>query len=156
MMENKFYTMMASKLWMKQYTDSSKQVIDRLLDLMQTSQADYTNTFVYLSWYSDVPASELFDTPEWSDWKKLWHQEIVKQDGWIQYAQESMRLINPFIIPRNHILEELIDSGLMWEKENIVTFLEIFKTPYRYTERDIKLRSFPPGHDDIYQTFCGT
>jgi serine/tyrosine/threonine adenylyltransferase len=156
MMEKKYFTMMASKLGIKEYKDSSKQVIDRLLELMQKSQLDYTNTFVYLSWYEDIPNKEVFSTKEFKDWKKLWYQEIAKQDGWVEKTQKSMRLVNPFIIPRNHIVEELIENSQMGDVEELNSFLEVFKNPYNYSQIDNRYRTFPPWHDAVYQTFCGT
>jgi uncharacterized protein YdiU (UPF0061 family) len=54
-----------------------------------------------------------------------------------------MRQVNPFFIPRNYLVEEVIEKNMSGDSDILQSFLEIYKSPYEYTQIDISLRTFP-------------
>ena len=67
-----------------------------------------------------------------------------------------MKLNNPTIIPRNHIVENVLKSA---ENDDLIPFndfLQALKNPYANQKVLTKYQSPSPKSDEKYQTFCGT
>ena len=65
---------------------------------------DYTNTFCHLMNF-EIENSKNFENPDFQDWKKRWQNRLLK----IIILQKIFRIneeVNPFVIPRNHKVEE--------------------------------------------------
>ena len=66
-----------------------------------------------------------------------------------------MKQINPFVIPRNHIVEETINKTLNKNYVLLDEFLEVMKNPFSETENK-KFISPPKINEQVRNTFCGT
>ena len=67
-----------------------------------------------------------------------------------------MKVNNPRIIPRNHLVENVLKSA---ENNDLIPFnnlLEALKNPYTNQNVSNKYQSPPTKSDVNYQTFCGT
>ena len=64
---------------------------------------------------------------------------------------------NPFIIPRNHKVEEALNFAIS-DQNNIKfkEYCEILSDPYNYNLKKIEYRFPSDVLDKNYQTFCGT
>jgi uncharacterized protein YdiU (UPF0061 family) len=72
-------------------------------------------------------------------------------------AQKIMKQVNPVVIPRNHIVEEAIYHATVKNNQLFLKqLLEDIKSPYAANKSAINYIDVPLGHDDNYQTFCGT
>ena len=68
-----------------------------------------------------------------------------------------MRKTNPLVIPRNHMVEEVLDAAN--KKNNLVPLydlLEVLKKPYNDQSKIIAYQQPPPPSKQVYQTYCGT
>ena len=68
-----------------------------------------------------------------------------------------MRLVNPGIIPRNHLVEAMIEAAV--ERSDFGPFEEVAHGRVAPVRRSAGLRPFrrrPPPSDIPYRTFCGT
>ena len=68
---------------------------------------------------------------------------------------KTMKLNNPNIIPRNHLVEEALTQAS--ENENMIPFNKLLtklKSPFEHYTSD-KYQQ-PPSSENGYQTFCGT
>ena len=65
-----------------------------------------------------------------------------------------MRKNNPIIIPRNHKVEEALESANNGDLKLINKLLVILKKPYNNQKNIIDYQS--PSNNKNYQTFCGT
>lgn len=64
--------------------------------------------------------------------------------------------VNPWIIPRNHRVEEAIAAGL---KEDYSVFERLHKAwsaPFDARDDDEELTRPPQAHEVVEKTFCGT
>jgi uncharacterized protein YdiU (UPF0061 family) len=68
-----------------------------------------------------------------------------------------MRSANPYVIPRNHKMEEILmtasESGKL---EPMNKFLKELNKPYEYRDDFNEYRIAPKLSNKQYQTFCGT
>jgi len=119
---------------------------------MQESQADYTNTFLYIWGNTNISNTEIYSDERFISWLEIWKQRV----GSVESAQASMVKYNPVYIPRNHIVEGVLDEAVSWNYDSFHAFLEVLKNPYirqkdceKYMEHDFEF-------EKNYQTFCGT
>ena len=69
---------------------------------------------------------------------------------------KKMRKINPYIIARNHIVQEVIDAGNNLDFKPLENFLEVLKKPFNFDEKNIFYHTPPSNSQKVLQTFCGT
>jgi uncharacterized protein YdiU (UPF0061 family) len=89
-------------------------------------------------------------------WKKQW-QDRLKING--NSSEESLKLMrssNPLVIPRNHKVEEALDSANNGDLNPTKNLLKILEKPYEDKKEINKYQSPAPLSDKIYKTFCGT
>lgn len=155
-MHSKWLIMMSHKLWISNPISRDEPLIKELLSWMQDNAADYSNTFLYISWDQNIPDISLFENERFASWLDIWKQRVSSQEWWLLKAQENMKKYNPIYIPRNHIVEEVLDSTELWNYEDFHNFLEILKTPYTRQGVSLEYIQSPDGFDEKYETFCGT
>lgn len=134
-----------------------------LLERMAKNQADFTLTFRGLCGMTTIGAATsavrvLFDDPgSFDEWETRWRQRLAA-DGPDDGTRETiMRNANPFLIPRNHLVEEAIAAATQNEDftvfERLITALA---QPYADMPEHAAYAN-PPRPDQIVQkTFCGT
>ena len=142
-----FTAMWAQKLGLNESSDSSGELIAELLTLLKDNQLDYTNTFDALTeslkGEKSVPESLI-------EWRAKWVS--LTDDN----SYEVMRAANPRVIPRNHVIEEIIAQyNATGSSELLQRFIKIASNPYSNSEELSEFCS-PPTNDNDYQTFCGT
>lgn len=150
-----WYQMMLSKIGIEKLTDESKQLLTDLMEYMQKEQLDYTNTFRSLTDPEVAAGGPLVSEtmPEWNA-KRL--TIIQQQDGGIDSALEKMRRVNPAFIPRNHVVEFVLDIAESGNLAPMYDLLEFLKTPYSPQSQKPDWNKAPKDHDKSYVTFCGT
>jgi serine/tyrosine/threonine adenylyltransferase len=84
-----YYRLMGLKIGIHAVTSEDYPLIDRLLELMQTYQADYTNTFLSLQQTFAAPSWFLEDDVK--EWNSLWLKRISKE----QDPYSLMKQVNP-------------------------------------------------------------
>lgn len=149
-------TGMRSKLGIfNEETDDGK-LIEELFDLMRKHKADYTNTFIALT-FDDVDDKGLFKSQEYKDWNNKWKSRLNRQDKSEDLSKELMKNSNPSVIPRNHQVEKALDAAV---KEGDFTvlheLLEAISNPYNHSTIDKKYMCPPEPSLIPYRTFCGT
>ena len=96
----------------------------------------------------------IYDDKEFKEWKKRWKKRLLINNNPEKFSK-LMRVTNPKVIPRNHKIEEVLESANQKNFEPFKNFLEVLKKPYNnqngiqeYQSLNISKRK--------YQTFCGT
>tara|TARA_Y100000768_G_scaffold335533_1_gene276782 strand:- start:784 stop:2172 length:1389 start_codon:yes stop_codon:yes gene_type:complete len=139
--KNFFYTdwniMMSKKMNLNLKQDNS-QIIKEFLDLMHIYKLDYTNTFLDLN-------NNNLDLKIFKDWNNK-YQKYEKQ----KYDKQ-----NPIVIPRNHIIEEIINKAYDEDYSFLYEFEEVIKKPYSFPSNGKFLKQ-PSESEKVYETFCGT
>ena len=63
---------------------------------------------------------------------------------------------NPQIIPRNHIIEEVLSAASIGDVAPMNEFIDVLKDPYKKRDEIIEYQAPPKNGDGGYKTFCGT
>ncbi len=150
----RYYRMLLRKLGITQVQEGDKILVDELLYLLEHHKADYTNFFVSLSTeqFSEEP---LYTSAAFEAWHESWKQRL-NQIGGMQVARAVMQANNPAFIPRNHMVEAVLQSAVNGDYDPFHIMLAQVATPYNYDVHAIAPQAVPAGFDSNYQTFCGT
>jgi uncharacterized protein YdiU (UPF0061 family) len=131
-------------------------LVQDLYNTMQATGADHTNTFVALM-QEGATLGAPFKDDGFIEWHGRWQERIKQAPGGSDAAIELMRRTNPTVIPRNHVVEQVLDAATAQnDLAPMKALLEVLKHPYTTTEVADPYR-LPPSHgDEDYRTFCGT
>jgi uncharacterized protein YdiU (UPF0061 family) len=131
------------------------------LGLLQAQGVDFT-----LGWRrladaaagNDAPLEALFAQPQpLRDWLARWRERCSRDGGAAGTRAERMRRVNPWIIPRNHRVEEALDAATQDDMGPFEKLLAALRDPW--TERPEHAAYAEPAPAAVtacYQTFCGT
>ena len=138
--------MWAQKLGSAGYKEDDVELVSKLLLLFQEHKLDYTNTFDALT--ESLKGGKVPN--ELTQWAQLWQKRCDEN------SYNIMRAANPRVIPRNHIVEEILAQyNQHGESELLSDFLTVMSNPYDKTANLARFQE--TGKDDKgYQTFCGT
>ena len=106
---------MRSKLGIFNEEEDDLDLCRSLLELMEKYEADFTNTFLALT-FNKLENNELFSSEDFLSWHKRWSNRLKRQKATTEQVHELMRNNNPAIIPRNHLVEEALEMAV--EKQN--------------------------------------
>ena len=130
-------------------------LIQSLLDWMQESKADFTNTFWSLSRENPPDGHAGFD-PALLEWSSQWQMRLSREGQSLSSARALMRTVNPAVIPRNHRVEEALSAAEDRDDLSVLhRLLAALASPYDEGDDVAKYQELPPD-DDGYRTFCGT
>jgi len=155
---------MRGKAGLQARHDADKALINDLFEIMNSSRADFTLTFYYLSTLEvdssarDGSVRALFSEPEAFDhWASRWRARL-RQEGSIDAARQArMQAVNPVYIPRNHRIEAAIRAAEDHGDFSVFHDLHaVLQHPWqRRAGKDACM--LPPEPDEVVrQTFCGT
>ena len=129
------------------------ELIKTLLEWMQRTRADYTNTFRNLDPHS-TPTNVDADFREWH---AQWLSRLSRQPQTLSEANQLLLRHNPAIIPRNHKVEEALEAAVeRADYEPLKRLLAVISRPYDDTEDNADFRLSPSVGSCEYRTFCGT
>lgn len=138
--------------------DGDLELFESLLNIMQDTQADFTSTFVALghSLEHDVSPSRSIAVPAFKAWRTRWQHRLDQESGSHEDAAARMKLVNPVIIPRNHIVEEALKEAESGNLDTVQRLLDVLNNPFTETAENIHYRDGSPPESPPYCTFCGT
>ena len=151
------------KLGLYTERDEDLALAEDLLERMATNRADFTLTFRRLcdaaaGVEGDIPVRELFVVPRaYDEWASQWRQRLAEESISPDVRAAAMRKANPAFIPRNHIVEEALNTA-MW-KQDFHPFEQLLDAVSRpYDDRPGLDRYATPARPEecVRQTFCGT
>jgi uncharacterized protein YdiU (UPF0061 family) len=135
------------------------------LDLLHAQQVDFT-----LAWRRLADAAEGFDAPlralfpgqpGLDRWLQRWRERCAAEDAGADAAKaraDAMRRVNPWLIPRNHRVEEALTAAS--DTGDLAPFEQLLNALRRPFDEDPALARFAepaPGEFMAeFRTFCGT
>lgn len=142
------------KLGLQTDEADDETLVQALRETMQSSGADWTNTFRDLS-ENRLTAARYQEAP-FQEWHARWQQRLQREGALPADVSARMQAVNPAVIPRNHLVEEALTAAEEHDDLSVLQrLLEVLTAPYiggaevaRYQE--------PSPDDGQYQTFCGT
>ena len=147
---------MRRKLGLKKSEQADKDLVRDLLQLMYEHKADYTNTFLDLT-FEGSSQGVLGQSPDFIQWKKRWKERCGQNEGGWEEAQELMKTGNPAVIPRNHRVEEALRGAVQSsDYAPLRKLLRILEHPFAHTPEQREFAKPPDPSALPYRTFCGT
>ncbi|WP_293981444.1 YdiU family protein [uncultured Clostridium sp.] len=150
-----WYSGMRKKLGLFNEEENDKNLINDLLNIMKNEHEDYTNTFYYLT-TGHVEKLKMFKSEKFKSWHKSWKDRLEKQDNSKEDVRNLMEKSNPALIPRNHRVEEALESAVNGDYSVFNSLLDALKKPYDYSNVDEYYVKLPEGGNCQYKTYCGT
>ncbi|MBF0613794.1 MAG: YdiU family protein [Magnetococcales bacterium] len=155
---------MRAKMGLETREEQDLLLIEEWLQWLHSGQADYTLSFRLLGQAVGVGADAaelraLFADPAGLDqWLVRWRARLAR-DGHRSDAERQARMhaVNPVYIPRNHLVEEVLDRAV--EQGDLQPFMrlyELLQRPYVEQPGMERYAAAPPAGREGYQTFCGT
>lgn len=152
---------MAKKLGLFAVEEGDQALFDELLRLMRINQADYTNTFIGLTleMMGEKRALDgtqaVFSSPFFANWQAKWQARLAKQSQSKAEIMALMQTTNPFVIPRNHSVEDALAQATEGNLQPFQQLLIALQQPFDYNA-DVAHYQHVPEPNSHYQTFCGT
>ena len=128
--------------------------------MMAAAQADFTMTFRALmnaAMGDEAPLREhLTEADALDPWLAAWRARLAEDGRGGAAVAEAIRQVSPIYIPRNHIVEDVIEAGLHENFEPFHAMNAVLADPF--TEQPGKEAYAAPAPADgaIHRTFCGT
>ncbi len=136
--DQSWLTMMSMKLNLDTTNNNNEEIVKEFLDLMHIYKLDYTNTFLDLE-------NNALDKKIFKNWEEKYKNNKLRK----------FKNVNPQIIPRNHIIEEIINEVYSNNYGQLYDFEKILKNPYEKIENK-KYTTPPLESEKVFETFCGT
>ncbi|MEM6276655.1 MAG: YdiU family protein [Pseudomonadota bacterium] len=132
-----------AKIGLTEMDDDGAALVTSLLSMMVEKEEDFTNTFRALS-----------DDPEFTlahDDYASWHEK------WQEMSPDPTRMqaTNPAIIPRNHLVEETIQSAVYDDFGPFLALHDALRAPFT-APTETRFTQPPKPGEEVTQTFCGT
>lgn len=145
-----------SKLGLTGAEAEDKSLMRDLLRLMYEHKADYTNTFLDLT-FERSSQEALASSDTFAVWKTRWKERLERNHGNILAAQDLMKNSNPAVIPRNHKVEEALHSAVQAGDYTLFKrLLAVLENPFAHSPEQKEYAKPPAPSSAPYRTFCGT
>ena len=150
--KKKWITMMRSKIGLLGEENEDQKLIEDLLKWMHQNKADYTNTFLKLM--SDEKISQ---NPNYIKWHERWKNRLARNKESFKKSLNLMKINNPLVIPRNHKVDECLESANSSESSNLLKKIIIYlNKPYEDQHGISDFQVPSKVNEKKYKTFCGT
>lgn len=147
-----------AKLGLSTERDEDAGFVKELLEAMALGKADFTLTFRHLSEEDGSGAREQFADPAAFDaWRGRWLARLAEEGSSQAERNLAMERANPVYIPRNHLVQEVIDAAVLRQDfRPFQQLLDVLTHPFE--ERPGLHRYTAPARPEqrVLQTFCGT
>jgi uncharacterized protein YdiU (UPF0061 family) len=155
-----FKNRMAQKLGLGSSSDKLKLhndellIVDEWFNLMQKHQWDFTQAFLDLERYLEGKALYQINIrdQEQKDFLQKWEKRITNKNEALGILQKT----NPSIIPRNHMVEKVIQDANENKFEKFFELVKILKDPFLRRDDLLPIDLPPKPNEVVHKTFCGT
>jgi uncharacterized protein YdiU (UPF0061 family) len=121
---------------------------------MAQGGADFTLTFRALG---REDAGRLFNDPAlYENWAELWRARLAEEGATPQSRISAMAAVNPWIIPRNHIVEAVIHAAVGGGFAPFHDMAAALERPFDEKPELARFAQPPLPHERVERTFCGT
>lgn len=141
------------------FTDENMALAVAFLDLMQKHNLDFTNSFRALVTLDPAEIevnSGIFEGEGWRDWFGKWAAAHDNAASALAERQDRMRGANPRFIPRNHLMERMIEHATEGDLSLFHSLNKVYERPFD-DQPDFDQFTNPPTNEErVLRTFCGT
>ena len=162
--EKYWLTGMCQKLGLSEVVEGDLELVNELLDVMDSNKADFTLTFYHLSnalmdsTVNDQAIRDLFENSKpFEAWAERWRDRLATEYLTDEERQTNMHKVNPLYIARNHLVEAVVRAAE--DDEDYAPFyemLDVLKQPCTEQVGKDKYGLPPQKEEVVLRTFCGT
>ncbi len=154
---------MRAKLGLAARRPEDAQLARRLLELMEADGADFTLTFRRLAEAAgeqEAPAplkAAFAGRAAFEDWWASWSARAAEEPGTPGERRARMRRANPWLVPRNHRIEQAIRAAA--EFGDFGPFEALHRAlaqPFEESPGALSYADAPRDEERVLATFCGT
>ncbi|WP_282118855.1 protein adenylyltransferase SelO [Ruegeria atlantica] len=139
-----------AKIGLMTEEEGDLELISDLLTRMAQNQADFTNIFRALG--SDAARDQFTNPAAYDEWSEGWNARLGRE----QDPSTVMSAANPAFIPRNHRVEQMIQSAVQGDYEPFQRLNTVLARPYEDQPDADDLKRPPSETEVVHATFCGT
>ena len=136
------------------YCDADDELVENFLIYLQDEKLDFTNTFRSLGDLLRGNEDKFVQNDRFKKFKSRWLSRVSEKD--IEKFTQELNLVNPYIIPRNHLIEEAIIQVNDNKYELFYELYEALKNPFQENIDFAKFSAPPKESEVVKMTFCGT
>ncbi|MEZ4873128.1 MAG: YdiU family protein [Bdellovibrionales bacterium] len=140
--------MYAQKLGIKDYVDADDELIMTFLQYLEDEKLDFTLAFRNLKELFKGVQEFYPSTPDLQKFLVAWRARVKNVD--------LLDQINPVYIPRNHHIQQAIESAYAGEMNPFYTLLKVYADPFNSKSEYLAFQSPPSVSEKVHETFCGT
>jgi len=137
-------------------SDAPFKVITECLSLLAEHKIDFTLFFRKLTQVANgedqaILTGMFADTTALDEWLKQWRASTNDSPD-----LAAMQSANPILIPRNHRVEQVIQSAYQGDYVPFKRLVDALATPYEERPEFADLEKQPEPDELVHRTFCGT
>ncbi len=142
--------------------EEDTNLIGDLLKLMQAHAMDFTLSFRDLANLINQEENtktfhNTWQKPDLGRWLDKWRLRTTKQALPADQLRKRMNAVNPFVIPRNHHVQQAVDEAENEQDFSLMHKLNrLYSTPFQVSGDYSDFHLPPKAGEDITNTFCGT
>jgi uncharacterized protein YdiU (UPF0061 family) len=152
-----------AKLGLRDARGGDAQLIDELLKLMSSAQADYTITMRRLCGFDsapqvlNAPVRDLFvDRAAFDAWADRYRARLAQEQSDDAGRASRMRQVNPKFILRNHLAEDAIRAARAGDFGPTQRLQQVLQHPYDEQPGNEALAGFPPDWARQLEVSCSS
>ncbi len=151
---------MLRKVGLKEVNQSNLAILNDWLLFFEEQKIDFTLGFRDLSKIIsdiDTPIENAFKQHQiprehYQEWREL----VIQENKTIEQSIINLNTQNPIYIPRNHIIEKIIQEAYLGKYDKLKVILEVIKKPFQERSDFSYYAKGPTSEEKIKNTFCGT
>ena len=153
---------MRKKLGFKKKIKDDHILINDFFKIMQKNNMDFTLSFRNLSKITASKSNSFFfkilkTSKELRIWFEKWSKRLENENQSRLKISQNMLNINPIYIPRNHLVESLINEAVQENNfSKMKELLELVREPYKEKESKSYFSLPPKPEEVVTHTYCGT
>ena len=156
-----YSSLMRSKLGLQNADDNDQQLVSELLELMQASAADFTNTFRQLGTVSindqQHPLRDTFvDRDSFDAWLEKYQQRLKSEGIDEAERQQAMAAVNPKYVLRNYLAQQAIDKAEVGDYKELEQLAEILSKPFDEQPEFEDYAKMPPDWGKRISVSCSS
>ena len=153
--------LMRQKCGLEAKHSNNAAIINEWLDMLASEQQDYTMMFRQLCDFD--PAAEgsslrdqFIDRPRFDRWATLLKQTLAQQDQSKTQRRQSMLGVNPKIILRNYLAQQVIEEAEQGNFTMFEEFLAALANPFAEMPEHAKFSAPPPNWGKHLEISCSS
>lgn len=155
--QNTWNQLMLNKLGLIEINNINLKLVTEWLNYLQKNKIDFTLGHRNLTEILNHNFDFYLQDEDFQLFKEKWLNLVLNQNYSKDEIVANLNKVNPLYIPRNHIVEQIIQKTYSNEKSELNLLIETLKNPFLDQGRSVKHLTLPPSENEkIKNTFCGT